>query len=699
MKAKLKGKGGIKGFFLLHGEKIAILLFGGLALFFIWKSLSLPRLDDDYQADKLQSAVTATNTAVTQSRWPDADSPNLADVREFKPIAKSLGAPIKKEDYLIGQIRPPVIAPSILRTDPEVLSAIEVKAIGMSGVLAFQDEHTATERQRRQSLEMEEQRQKELEAQDAATAESFEGRGGRGRERDGESMFAGAIDPDHPTRRPLTVGNSSGAVQLQGGERLERAHWATVLAKVPIREQLKRYQDAFQNARGGFDPARDFPRYIGFIVERCEVQNGKDTAWTSVPLKDGQRGKPAIGSLVTDRFVAKLMQTAGTDYAMASMEPVDARYIDYVLTLPLPPMVGREFGPDATHPDIPLAIHATPEQMVEPEVETPVEAPAEGDDELQFGSADGTQPGAGFPTAPGMPMNQGYGPRMPMGEFGGERGGWGGGRSREMMPGGGPQSFASMGPTSNRTELPRGVDYWLLRFFDFTVEPGKKYKYRVQLILADPNAGIPSSMGMLDQTVLDRRTNEAKTSKNKKPLVYRKAAISDPSPAVGIPIDGDIRIAGAKQPSGKQAYEEPTVQLWAQRFEIDEVEDEALHVAKDQGGLLRGSVINVRGKMLYTDVNKQWRDTFDEHAIDTNMTVLDIEGADRIGKDMTSPARVMLMDAAGELAIRDEMDDSLAVLQLKNVFTEDKRRRPEDEGEMMGGPEGFRPPRGGGRRP
>ena len=30
------------------------------------------------------------------------------------------------------------------------------------------------------------------------------------------------------------------------------------------------------------------------------------------------------------------------------------------------------------------------------------------------------------------------------------------------------------------------VDHLLLRFFDFTVEPGKKYKYQVQLVLADP---------------------------------------------------------------------------------------------------------------------------------------------------------------------------------------------------------------------
>ena len=31
------------------------------------------------------------------------------------------------------------------------------------------------------------------------------------------------------------------------------------------------------------------------------------------------------------------------------------------------------------------------------------------------------------------------------------------------------------------------VPFLLLRFFDFTVEPGKQYKYRVMLWLANPN--------------------------------------------------------------------------------------------------------------------------------------------------------------------------------------------------------------------
>jgi hypothetical protein len=64
MKAKLKGKSGIKGLFLLHGEKIAIVLVAVLAGWFLYKSASLPRLEDRYQAPQLQQAVSTTNDAV-----------------------------------------------------------------------------------------------------------------------------------------------------------------------------------------------------------------------------------------------------------------------------------------------------------------------------------------------------------------------------------------------------------------------------------------------------------------------------------------------------------------------------------------------------------------------------------------------------------------------------------------------------------
>ena len=49
------------------------------------------------------------------------------------------------------------------------------------------------------------------------------------------------------------------------------------------------------------------------------------------------------------------------DWAAQSEEVVDPRYLDAdgVLAFPLPPLVGRDWGAEATHSEIPLASKAT----------------------------------------------------------------------------------------------------------------------------------------------------------------------------------------------------------------------------------------------------------------------------------------------------------------------------------------------------
>jgi len=60
MATNLKGKGKFVSLLLLHGEKIAIALVAAAALWFVYKSWSLPRLGDNFQADKLQTEITQT---------------------------------------------------------------------------------------------------------------------------------------------------------------------------------------------------------------------------------------------------------------------------------------------------------------------------------------------------------------------------------------------------------------------------------------------------------------------------------------------------------------------------------------------------------------------------------------------------------------------------------------------------------------
>ena len=178
------------------------------------------------------------------------------------------------------------------------------------------------------------------------------------------------VDPEHPNRRMVEGMVQPTGIPLMGDERVEQVYWATVVAKVPIREQMKLYQDAFENARGGFDPMRDFPRYVGYQVERAEVARGEELAWQPVFVYDGQRdsvpGKP-IAKAVTMNAMNKLAEVAATTWAAQVPEVVDDRYLDYVLTFPLPPLAGRDWGADVTHSDIPLAVDTPPlEEELQP---------------------------------------------------------------------------------------------------------------------------------------------------------------------------------------------------------------------------------------------------------------------------------------------------------------------------------------------
>jgi hypothetical protein len=67
MATNLKGKGRFVSILLLHGEKIAIGVVAIVALWFIYKAIYLPRLGSDFQADKLQSEITRTNSEIKNS--------------------------------------------------------------------------------------------------------------------------------------------------------------------------------------------------------------------------------------------------------------------------------------------------------------------------------------------------------------------------------------------------------------------------------------------------------------------------------------------------------------------------------------------------------------------------------------------------------------------------------------------------------
>jgi hypothetical protein len=116
----------------------------------------------------------------------------------------------------------------------------------------------------------------------------------------------------------------------------------------------------------------------------------------------------------------------------------------------------------------------------------------------------------------------------------------------------------------NRT-LHKSVNEWLLRFIDFNVQPGKKYKYRVRLVMDDPNNPNQNShlLGKdLDPTVLNRLRDSNKSNGKKGLLTtFLKTKWSAPSLTIGIPLPGSVRLASAKPLTGNLFNEEPSATL------------------------------------------------------------------------------------------------------------------------------------------
>src|SRR5215510_13959617 len=99
MATNLKGQGGIKGLFLLHGEKLAIAVVGLIALMFVYKAYKVPRLDDKYQSQKLQGDITQAKALLSDFSWQKAIAEFPDKVKKSEPIAAKDDLTVNSDQY------------------------------------------------------------------------------------------------------------------------------------------------------------------------------------------------------------------------------------------------------------------------------------------------------------------------------------------------------------------------------------------------------------------------------------------------------------------------------------------------------------------------------------------------------------------------------------------------------------------------
>ena len=182
-------------------------------------------------------------------------------------------------------------------------------------------------------------------------------------------------------------------------------------------------------------------------------------------------------------------------------------------------------------------------------------------------------------------------------------------------------------------QAPKVVLDKLFRFFDFSVVPGKRYRYRIQLGLKNPNFELPD------------RFLKANANRKDKILV---TGWSEPTPIVSIPY-GNRFLAGGIDTAGLM-----TVKLIAIAKEEGIQESAELKVA-------RGNKVNLVKKIDVANPIGGGNKTI-EFDFQTNALVLDLRGGKtlhRNAKDkVIEPGEVLVLDRTGNLAVHNELDEA-----------------------------------------
>lgn len=690
MKAKLQGANGFVRFLLNHGEKVGIAAILAVAGMLIWSSLGRPVVEETKQPPALTQEANLAKTKVENMSWDAFPAPEKTDFNQFNARSgERISQPVNPPNYpLMGRINEPLIPPIKLREDPVLVVAEDLEVRPGAGLWMSSDPEAIKKNmlaaaQEAARLQQEAAEEAELMAEEG----EGEGRGGRGGGRGpgggmgyGEGSRGGGMGEmgGMKTKDGVLVIPPMGGAPMQGFEKIFEQSWVTVLAKVPIKQQFQMYEDALATARG-FNVTSDQPRYLGYEVERAEVT-------------DEGTGKFVLIKKVAPKTLLTLMST----WPSQTPDLVNPKYIHPLLTFPLPPMIMREWGDEITHTDLPIP---TPEDLMAgpalENLETPNPADAEDDPNDPFGSAArrAAQPGVMMGRGGEGGMYGGRGGEMGRGPGGyggrgGEMGGRGmgtGGRGGEM--GGRGMGMGGMGG-AGVTELPEyswdGLTKTLLfRFFDDTVEPGRRYRYRVRLALTDVNANQPAKF--LDPTVSTRQAKDKSS--------YRMTEWSDPSPVAVVPRPGLTYVAQTKDMTSA----EPEARLIIKSVDSDH----AAEIAMDNW-YPRGSVLNFaqKAKIIWSTLYKidlEEPQDSPEFNFLTGLTLVDLDGGDQLvpkNRNLMAPARTLMMDSSGRLLMQNELAQGKTIREYDFIMQQDAeaaRRARDTEGER--GPGG----RGGGR--
>jgi hypothetical protein len=591
---KPSSRGSKKGFdaqefMLLHAEKFVFGLIAVLSLGLIYLGAVTPPFDASKNPERLSKESQDTIRQIGENHW-DAirdEEPRVKGITDISYAAKAVESTRPAVPIAVGIDPGDPNRIRDRRRDPDVFPARQLEAKYFYGPIVISSSNP-------QQLAIADYLNK---LSDARVKEEVKketprsGKGGAG----SRSPYGGGAGGMPPGYGGGQSSNPAGARKFlaAGYDRGFPAHtlappsdkkkvlvardigFVSVMALAPHADLEAEYREKLAKA-GSIMPGRDTPNYTGFEVQRVDV--------TDDPTKEIQEGDwqplPNAGSEITKErskssWLGTNPEVVANDWTMPN------------LTMPVPPVLLKDYRPFITHSEVPKSGEAV----------TVTAPPAggfggggmggfgsggfgsnseSGDTQGAAGGAPPGYPGGGGGPPPGYGGGAGGGPPPgygggagggpPPGYGGGAGGGpppgYGGGAGGGPPPGyggaGGASGAAGYGgsttiiaPTAETPKELASTKYKLVRFYDFETKPNRIYRYRVRLLMYDPNfpeaASIQPRSSTLDiesgtlKRVQDQLEKERKEMEGAKPgdgkAAYKRnssrtTAWSEASPAI-----------------------------------------------------------------------------------------------------------------------------------------------------------------------
>jgi len=627
MKVKLNLSGeGIKQFFLANGEKIVL---GGVVLAllgFLYSAITAKPLDETKSPEviKRQSAALRNRISDASVGPPAGERPRLPEITPPMPPGT---------DKWQTEISPLIFPELKKRSDPTILPVEEVQIASGVAIVGYAPPL----------------------ASGAAPGVLPAAGNDHGPAFGGVGAGAGAAKGAATTQADERFNLQGMMGAAKPGDEPRKETYAIITGLVPWSKQCEEYSNRFEFAVPPSLPASDptqptpnsslqtgqpqVPEYIYFRVQRTEASQPKeDKDWATIDygaaLRDVEKwsNQSGVQDIVDQNYI---------------FQPGTFKGRTTYITWPVPPMFLKAWGFEATHPKVKLNV---PQDLMNP-------APQQGADLAQtdFDGAQGGVRAAAPPTARPPVGGGAFGQVIPN-------------MSDHDTPGRFGRGFGQPAPAATPDNAVV-VDNKLFRFIDFTAEPGKTYRYRVQLVVNNPN------FGLLPDCLLDAKTASIAT-------LPSEWAVTGP---ITIPRDyrllaDSVSVIGRNEPKAKlTVLAVVKAKPATEGVSTPLTSDVPLEALKDLFGptevIPMGGIVDLHD-LTFADIadvpEGGLKRKVEKVNIDTEQTILlDLRNDDPLGTNPRSkgPTEMLFMDSSGRLIAADSAADSLVVKDYKERTT------------------------------